>query len=299
MNFQDYMDSVDKRCKALPFDQHLTHMGLGVIGEIGEIADALKKTSIYGKTMDVVHFKEEVGDCAWYAVGYALKTGVLAVELEAAYERGRQDYLQDDEYRVMTDGDFMALNAFHAASIVVSLMDYRPYDPQAGYDMNCARSGAQGLMAVIGSICARLQFDIHEIFAMNDAKLEKRYGQRYSGEAALNRDVAAERKVLEDSAPGKPSAGSGTNPATVSGTVPTATTGGSSVTGTAAFSDKVLERQALPTEHISPSPVSEFNVEGRAEFVGYPPAGPLTSAPDQVWDVMKGRFVHRSELGKE
>lgn len=277
MNFQDYMVSVDKRCKVLPFDQHLTHMGLGVIGEIGELADAAKKTSIYGKTMDVVHFKEEVGDAAWYVVGYALKVGVLAPELEAAYARGLQDYAEDDEFKCMTDGDFMAVMAFHAASGVVSLMDYRPYDEHCEYDLRAAIGNVSGLMNTLGLICARYQFDISEVFDMNDAKLEKRYGQKFSGEAALNRDVAAERAVMEDRQAGKSNDGSGTSPATVSGTVPTATTDGLSVTGTAVFSAEVQ----------------------RDSFAGYPPAGPLVSAPDHVWSVMQGKFVPRSEAEKE
>lgn len=48
----------------------LLHAGIGLATEAGELLDALKKHIFYGKPLDVVNIKEEVGDLFWYlAVG--------------------------------------------------------------------------------------------------------------------------------------------------------------------------------------------------------------------------------------
>lgn len=44
----------------------LLHGGIGVATEGGEILDALKKHIFYGKPLDEVNLKEEVGDLLWY-----------------------------------------------------------------------------------------------------------------------------------------------------------------------------------------------------------------------------------------
>jgi phosphoribosyl-ATP pyrophosphohydrolase len=42
------------------------HAALGVCGEAGELADAVKKEIIYGKPMDRAHIVEELGDLWFY-----------------------------------------------------------------------------------------------------------------------------------------------------------------------------------------------------------------------------------------
>lgn len=44
----------------------LIHAFLGLSSEVGELADALKKHLIYGKTIDQINVLEEVGDLEWY-----------------------------------------------------------------------------------------------------------------------------------------------------------------------------------------------------------------------------------------
>lgn len=42
------------------------HMVMGMQTETGEITDAYKKHMAYGKKLDLVNVKEEVGDLMWY-----------------------------------------------------------------------------------------------------------------------------------------------------------------------------------------------------------------------------------------
>ena len=50
-------------------DAHLTHMALGVCGEAGELADAIKKKTIYQKSLDIKNIIEELGDLEFYMEG--------------------------------------------------------------------------------------------------------------------------------------------------------------------------------------------------------------------------------------
>ena len=43
------------------------NVGLGLSGEAGEVADAIKKHLYQGHTLDLPHMKEELGDVLWYA----------------------------------------------------------------------------------------------------------------------------------------------------------------------------------------------------------------------------------------
>ena len=42
------------------------HWALGLCGEVGELAEAVKKEYIYGKPRNMTHIIEELGDVEWY-----------------------------------------------------------------------------------------------------------------------------------------------------------------------------------------------------------------------------------------
>lgn len=42
------------------------HLGLGITGEAGELADAIKKEYVYKKPRDLGNLIEELGDIEWY-----------------------------------------------------------------------------------------------------------------------------------------------------------------------------------------------------------------------------------------
>ena len=59
--------------------ERLIHACMGMQTETAEFTDALKKAIFYGKTLDVVNLKEELGDLLWY-VSQAMD------ELDTTYE---------------------------------------------------------------------------------------------------------------------------------------------------------------------------------------------------------------------
>ena len=73
MNNKKYLELSDRTCKHItedfvlsPNTYDLLHATLGITGEAGELADAVKKSVFYGKPLDLVNAKEELGDICWY-----------------------------------------------------------------------------------------------------------------------------------------------------------------------------------------------------------------------------------------
>jgi NTP pyrophosphatase (non-canonical NTP hydrolase) len=67
MNYHDYSKAAEKTMAKLAngnYDQ--MHMVLGIASETGELVDAYKKMFAYGKALDLVNVKEEIGDLFWY-----------------------------------------------------------------------------------------------------------------------------------------------------------------------------------------------------------------------------------------
>lgn len=51
------------------------HMIFGMITEVGELADTLKKKLAYGKDLDTVNLIEELGDILWYWINFCTNYG--------------------------------------------------------------------------------------------------------------------------------------------------------------------------------------------------------------------------------
>lgn len=60
-----YPDFVRDHFKVEGFNP-LAHAAMGIAGEAGELLDAIKKHVIYGKELDVVNVREELGDLMFY-----------------------------------------------------------------------------------------------------------------------------------------------------------------------------------------------------------------------------------------
>lgn len=66
-------------------DPRVLHAAMGLVTESAELMDALKKSTYYGKDLDIVNVKEEAGDILWYlailfdAVGTDFETEMCRV----------------------------------------------------------------------------------------------------------------------------------------------------------------------------------------------------------------------------
>jgi NTP pyrophosphatase (non-canonical NTP hydrolase) len=65
-------------------DCNALHMAVGIVGEAGELIDAVKKATIYRKPLDRVNVIEELGDLEFYMEGLRSEYGITREEtLEA------------------------------------------------------------------------------------------------------------------------------------------------------------------------------------------------------------------------
>lgn len=76
MNLKEYQDWTGKTCAKLKtVEEDNTHMIMGMATEIGELIDVFKKNLAYGKELDVVNIKEEIGDIMFYVASFCRING--------------------------------------------------------------------------------------------------------------------------------------------------------------------------------------------------------------------------------
>ena len=168
---------------------NLLHMEAGIAGEfLGETVDILKKTFAYKKPLDKVHLGEELADTVWYCVGVEtinkLHGTIIPFDEEAiaSAENIKNQTITNIKESVEIGG-----NSIETDCLRIILANKRAVDS--------TNKGA--ILAVIGicmGICELLEIDFWQALTNNISKLQVRYPEKYTNEAALNRDLAAERK---------------------------------------------------------------------------------------------------------
>jgi len=81
MDFNDYQVKAMRTASLKSFEgiQALQNAALGLAGEAGEFADAIKKVSFQGHALDKTHLAQEVGDILWYC---SLAASALGMDLD-------------------------------------------------------------------------------------------------------------------------------------------------------------------------------------------------------------------------
>ncbi len=59
-------------------EAHNWHMAIGMFGEAGELLDAVKKSTVYRKELDLANVVEELGDFEFYFEGFKQKATFIA-----------------------------------------------------------------------------------------------------------------------------------------------------------------------------------------------------------------------------
>jgi NTP pyrophosphatase (non-canonical NTP hydrolase) len=182
MNLQQYSELALRTCQLKGRQFELEHAAYGMMTEAGELVDCFKKESIYGRDIDIVNVKEEVGDGMWYA-NLALATLGLDWKLRAPQP------LWDDDHEP-TSFELSTVACVTAAAFGVCVT--HPED---------ARGATKNLafyIALLRLVADRYGFTLEDAAEINIAKLAKRYPEgTFSAERALNRDLDGERAVLE------------------------------------------------------------------------------------------------------
>ena len=172
MNFTEYSPLALRTAKPLPYAKQVTHAFLGLITETGELADTVKRHVIYGQPLNKVNLMEEVGDVFWYL---NLLAHELRGNLTADAAAGLEDRPLEDLVLLLHKHNNMLLEVADA------------YTGQL----------LQGAARLLLQVLVHSDHTLPECLEANIEKLAKRYPDKYTDHAALNRDTLAELAVLE------------------------------------------------------------------------------------------------------
>lgn len=164
MDLVKYQQLALRTMSPMPRGDALEMCILGMIGELGEVADLIKKARFHGHEMDRTLLVKELGDLLWYLVVFCDQVGLeLYPNLQA--EKGERTTTQ----------------LIQAFSYDVSLLktDWR-YSSRTIY-----------LFRFFGQLAGCHGISINEIMTANIAKLQKRYPNGFSHEASRNRKEEA------------------------------------------------------------------------------------------------------------
>lgn len=188
MNFTEYMPFALRTAKPHPHDQQVKHALLGLVTEIGELADAIKRHAIYDKPLDKVNVMEECADCWWYLNLFMHEKHIGPSLVDSVWEEACEVYRLSNKAPTNWELVDMMLG-IAALSATLSVGEKQRGVPDR-----------EVVQVIAGGLCAFLivaETDLSTSLVTNVSKLAQRFGDKYSDYRALNRDTAAERQVLE------------------------------------------------------------------------------------------------------
>ena len=171
---------------------NLLHMEAGIAGEfLGEAVDILKKTFAYKKPLDKVHLGEELADTVWYCAG--AETINKLSEMEMCFDEESLAIIETIKNQTITyvkESVELRKSTIETECLGVILANKGAVD-------STNRGGVLAIVGICMGICEVLEIDFWQALTNNISKLQVRYPEKYTNEAALNRDLAAERVELE------------------------------------------------------------------------------------------------------
>jgi hypothetical protein len=161
-------------------------MNLGVITEIGETLDIFKKFLAYKKPMDLVNLGEELADTAWYIVN---KCKLENISLDDNFDEVLLDIKQLVETRMFSQ-EGLPIELKTEAILTLLLASYCA-------PTNNMFSAPIVQLGLLSHIASWYDLDFFQCLTNNIEKLKVRYPEKFTEEAAQNRDLEAERTELE------------------------------------------------------------------------------------------------------
>lgn len=178
LSLKEYQQLARRTCVSLgDYKLDLCHMVLGISSEEDELMRAFD-------VEDNVNALEECGDKAYYLANYCTMRGY---NLETVFDEAKTHVY--DTFENETNGMFVS-NAF--ADIIKKHIAYgKEIDRTEEFEMLVKI--AKSVLLVVEELDSDLERDLYK----NIEKLKVRFPDSFSTEKALNRDLKAERKILE------------------------------------------------------------------------------------------------------
>jgi NTP pyrophosphatase (non-canonical NTP hydrolase) len=193
MKIELYQESAKRTLPDLGSKKNnMIHMDLGIVTEIGEVFDILKKNHAYNKEIDLTHMGEELADISWYVVGKCTiaNTKLTQEQLEAA----TLAYFSDE----VTNYENLQNNEEERIGFIRSLLTYMLSVIVSDSEKTIIFRSPIVMIAGLRFIAKLMGIDYGTHLDKNIQKLKIRYPDKFDTERALKRDLDAERKTLED-----------------------------------------------------------------------------------------------------
>ena len=183
----EYQGLASRTCPSLEGENlDERHMNLGVITEIGETLDVFKKLLAYKKPIDVVNLGEELADASWYIVN---KCRFENLSLEDDFnEVIAETKVIIEEKMFKVEGLSPETKAEAILTIILSCYCA---------PVHTLFSAPIIQLTMFHHIASWFGLDYFQCLTNNIEKLKVRYPEKFTEEAAQNRNLEAERAELE------------------------------------------------------------------------------------------------------
>ena len=174
MDIKIYQEKAQRTCASLGSEKlDLAHMALGIVSELEE----------YMLSVDNVNAREELADICWYIANYCTFREYSFYELLSMIG----DFTPEKEEETSQ------LLIIYSSRLSDYVKKFVAYNKEIGR-YNEIKTLVGILWAINEEDCC---FDFSEDLGRNIAKLEARYPEKFTEEAATNRDLKVERAILE------------------------------------------------------------------------------------------------------
>ena len=181
MNLREYLELSEKtlstqfNCEEK--EQRVLHAVIGVLTEVEELLD-----NHIGDVQDTTNMLEEAGDITWYLA-------IIGREYQL-------DYPQIIVRSKNEDPMILVLKIIKNTCKLLDMMKKKIYYNKP-IDENLFKTITNLIMLDVSDYMNTYDIDIEKSFDINIEKLKARYGDKFSSERAINRDLETERNILE------------------------------------------------------------------------------------------------------
>lgn len=176
MTLKEYQEQAKRTCPSLDSDLDIPHMIYGMMSEMSELISACNKE-------DTVGIGEELTDLMWYLSNYCTFNNIKLEDLPITVPTPSNNLVITEDL-MWWIGELADINKKEIAYGKV-------------YSLETELNILQNLFYWIQVFYTRYNLDIYDCLNKNIAKLKQRYPEKFTTENALNRNLDAERKILE------------------------------------------------------------------------------------------------------
>lgn len=156
---------------------NLLHIKLGVITEIGELLDVIKKHVGYKKPMDIVNIGEEIADTVFYLVNRLTIKG------------------HPFSYSAFETATYKPQNLAGCISLCFDILNVYTQHTITSHKYTLAIP--EFTVSALKGIADYFELDFMQILTNNINKLKVRYPDKFDTDKAINRNLDRERIELE------------------------------------------------------------------------------------------------------